>query len=91
MTDQTKPVTLREKLEAVGYDFEDWPEFIGIIREHAAEVVGGPYPEDIFIPLSVRQQNDISSALFLAPVPHASDRLHAAWARHWAKLLREMQ
>ena len=45
------------------------------------------YPAHIFTPLSKGEMETIKATLLGCGVRNASDRLHAAWARHWAGLL----
>ena len=54
----------------------------------AAETLERPYPADVFTPLSDAETKAAVAAMNEA-VPHASERMHAAWARHWADVLRE--
>lgn len=53
----------------------------------AAEKLAEPYPEGIFMPLTDSELKAAVAAMNEA-VPHASERMHAAWARHWADVLR---
>ncbi len=53
----------------------------------AADTLEEPYPESVFTPMTPEEVNAAVVAMNEA-VPHASDRLHAAWARHWADVLR---
>src|SRR6266403_1157638 len=46
------------------------------------EALATPYPEDIFTPLADCEAELIQEALLTSGVRHASDRLHASWARH---------
>jgi hypothetical protein len=55
----------------------------------AAAELEAPYPEFIFTPMSP-DENKQAVAAMNAAVPHASERMHAAWARHWARVLREV-
>jgi len=54
----------------------------------AADTLSEPYPEDIFTPLSDEETRAAVAAMDGA-VRHASERMHAAWARHWAEVLRK--
>lgn len=53
----------------------------------AAHDLAEPYPESVFTPLSADEVRDAVAAMNGA-VPHASERMHAGWARHWADVLR---
>lgn len=54
----------------------------------AAAWLEEPYPEDVFTPMTTAEVLDAVKAMNEV-VPHASERMHAAWARHWAGVLRE--
>lgn len=55
----------------------------------AAAALEEPYPEDVFTPLTDEQVREIVAAMNEA-VPFASERMHASWARHWARSLRDI-
>lgn len=55
--------------------------------EKAARWIEEPYPEDVFPPLTKEMQWISTTLLQLGP--GLLDRLHAAWARHWAGVIRE--
>lgn len=52
----------------------------------AAEMLAEPYPVDIFTPMDEDEVKAAVAAMNEA-VTHASERLHAEWARHWSKML----
>lgn len=52
----------------------------------SAEKVAEPYPEEVFTPMS-KDEVKAAVAAMNEVVPHASERMHAAWARHIAKWL----
>lgn len=52
-----------------------------------SEQLNKTYPADLFTPLSRGEMETIKTTLLGCGVRNASDRLHAAWARHWAELL----
>jgi hypothetical protein len=54
----------------------------------AAESLEQPYPESVFQPMTAVEVKVAVSAMN-AVVRHASKRMHAAWARHWAGVLRD--
>lgn len=58
-------------------------------RERFAHEIEAPYPEDIFPPLNDAEIAHINFSSKVAG-PNAIGRLHADWARHWAKLIREI-
>lgn len=53
----------------------------------AAHDLAEPYPPEVFTPMT---DDEIRAAVAAmnAAVPHASERMHAAWARHWSDVLR---
>lgn len=53
----------------------------------AADKLEEPYPADVFTPMSADEVSAAVKAMNEA-VPHASERMHAGWARHWADVLR---
>jgi len=53
----------------------------------AADAIEAPYPEEVFTPLTDDEIKLAVEAMNNA-VPYASERMHAAWARHWACVLR---
>jgi len=53
----------------------------------AAEAVSSPYPESVFTPLEPAEVASIVAAMNTV-VPNGSERMHAAWARHWGDVLR---
>ena len=55
----------------------------------AANALEEPYPEDVFTPMTTAEVLDVVKAMNEA-VPHASERMHASWARHWARSLRDI-
>jgi hypothetical protein len=48
----------------------------------ARVVLLDPYPTKVFTPLTREELLTCVAALQASGVPHASDRLHASWARH---------
>jgi hypothetical protein len=54
----------------------------------AADTIERPYPSTVFTPMT-REETLAVVKPMNAAVPRASERMHAAWARHWAKQLRE--
>lgn len=52
-----------------------------------SEQLSEAYPVRVFTPLSRGEMETIKASLLGCGVRAASDRLHAAWARHWAGLL----
>lgn len=48
----------------------------------ARVTLADPYPADVFSELSDDEMKVIQEWLQKCPVRHASDRLHASWARH---------
>jgi hypothetical protein len=53
----------------------------------AADEIERPYMEEVFTPMS-EEEVKAAVAAMNAVVPYASERMHAAWARHWADVLR---
>jgi len=65
----------------VTQDYTDgWLDAAGTIEE--------PYPPEVFTPMTSEETKRAVAAMNAA-VPHASERMHAAWARHWAEILRK--
>lgn len=56
----------------------------------AAGELEAPYPEEVFTAMS-DEEVERAVAAMNAAVPYASERMHAGWARHWAKCLRESE
>ena len=52
----------------------------------AADAIKEPYPLSVFTPLAPDEVEAVVAAMNEA-VPHASERMHAAWARHWSSVL----
>jgi hypothetical protein len=53
----------------------------------AADDIAEPYPPEVFTPMT-DDEIKVAVAAMNEAVPHASERMHAAWARHWADVLR---
>lgn len=53
----------------------------------AAHDLAEPYPPEVFTPMTDEEIRAAVAAMNEA-VPHASERMHAAWARHWSDVLR---
>jgi hypothetical protein len=53
----------------------------------AAHDLAEPYPAEVFTPMTDDEIRAAVAAMNEA-VPHASERMHAAWARHWSDVLR---
>lgn len=54
----------------------------------AAAALEEPYPEEVFTAMT-QDEVRLAVAAMNAAVPYASERMHAAWARHWAEVLRK--
>jgi hypothetical protein len=54
----------------------------------AAAWLEEPYPAEVFTPMTDEEIKAAVAAMNEA-VPHASERMHAAWSRHWAGVLRK--
>jgi hypothetical protein len=93
---------VEEALQRESAGYSDWLAAETVVSEAAEPILaalranGGSndlhfdrnYPEDVFTPLTNRELEQIRTALFSTPVQFALDRLHAAWARHLAKVAR---
>lgn len=55
----------------------------------AAQRIEEPYPETVFTPFKPDERERALEALHALGF-HASERLHAEWARHWARVLRDV-
>ena len=54
----------------------------------SAEKIAEPYPEDIFTPMT-DDEVALAVAAMNEVVPHASERMHARWARHLSLYLHD--
>jgi len=54
-------------------------------------VLRDPYPEQFFAPLSSEEMARIAVVLKESGVRHASERLHAQWARHLADVYEKVK
>ncbi len=72
-------------IDVYRFDGDNQATLADLLDEAIRAEVGAlatPYPEDIFTPLADCEAELIQEALLTCGVRHASDRLHASWARH---------